>query len=151
MKHILKTTLAAATLALAALPAAATDGVITYKTDQAFDDVTFGLENAIIEAGLVIDHVSHTGDMLERTKGDVGSDVTIFQHADIYSFCSAAVSRKVMEADPMNVVFCPYDVFVMQLPDSDEVVVGFRQYPEGPMQDVQKMLDDIVKSALGVE
>ncbi len=151
MKHILKTTLAAATLALAALPAAAPDGVITYKTDPAFDDVTFGLENAIIEAGLVIDHVSHTGDMLERTKGDVGSDVTIFQHADIYSFCSAAVSRKVMEADPMNVVFCPYDVFVMQLPDSDEVVVGFRQYPEGPMQDVQKMLDDIVKSALGVE
>ncbi|MDQ2093902.1 DUF302 domain-containing protein [Rhodalgimonas zhirmunskyi] len=151
MKHLIKATLATATLALAAIPAHAADGVITYKTDQDFDDVTFGLENAIIEAGLVIDHVSHTGDMLERTRGDVGSDVTIFQHADIYSFCSAAVSRKVMEADPMNVVFCPYDVFVMQLPDSEDVVVGFREYPEGPMQDVQKMLDDIVKSALGTE
>ena len=142
---------AAATAACLATSAFAADGVVSYTTDDSFEDVIFGLENAILDAGLVVDSVSHTGTMLERTKADVGSDVTIFKHADIYSFCSAAVSRRVMEADPMNVVFCPYGIFVMQLPDDDKVTIGFREYPEGPMQEVQKMLDGIARAAIGME
>ena len=34
------------------------NGMVYYTTDQSFDDVTFGLENAIIDEGLVIDHVA---------------------------------------------------------------------------------------------
>jgi uncharacterized protein (DUF302 family) len=125
---------------------------ITFETDQSFDDVIFGLESAILDHGLVIDSVSHTGEMLERTKGDVGSDVTLFTQADIYSFCSASVSRSVMEADPMNIVFCPYDNFVMVPPDRPDVtVVGFRDYPDGPMDEVEALLTSIAKSALGEE
>ena len=30
-----------------------------------------------------------------------------------------------------------------------EVIVGYRQFPEGAMQEVQAMLDGIVKTALG--
>ncbi len=87
--------------------------------------------------------------MLERTREDVGSDKVLFIKADVYSFCSAKVSRSVMEADPMNIVFCPYDVFVAELADKPgEVVVGYRQFPEGPMQEVQAMLDGIVQTAL---
>lgn len=128
----------------------AADGIISYKSDQSFDDVVFGLENAILDEGLVVDHVSHTGDMLERTKGDVGSDVTIFEKADIYSFCSAKLSREVMEADPMNVVFCPYDIFVIVKPEApDETIIGFREYPEGEMKKIESLLDRIVKAALG--
>ena len=96
----MKRLLATLALTFAASAVSAAD-LITYDTEQSFDDVTFGLENAILDAGLVIDHVSHTGDMLERTKGDVGSDVTLFLNADVYSFCSAKVSREVMEADRM--------------------------------------------------
>ena len=141
---------AAATVACLATPALAADGVVTYETDDSFDDVVFGLENAIIDAGLVIDAVSHVGDMLERTKGDVGSTVTIFEKADVYSFCSAAVSRKVMEADPMNIVFCPYGIFVAQQPDQ-QVMIGYREFPEGPMQEVQTMLDTITRAAIGLD
>lgn len=124
--------------------------VVTYSTDQSFDDVVFGLENAILDEGLVIESTSHTGAMLERTKADVGSDVTIFTAADVYSFCSAALSRKVMEADPMNIRFCPYDIFVMQQPGQD-VVIGYRSFPQGEMQQVQSLLDRITKSAIGIE
>lgn len=142
---------AAAALALAAAAAGA-EGVVTYTVDQAFDDVVFGLENAVTGQGLVIDSVSHTGDMLERTRGDVGSDVTIFLKADIFSFCSAALSRKVMEADPMNVQFCPYDIFVLQMPDSpDQTTIGFRQFPEGPMKEVEALLDAIAREAVGMD
>jgi uncharacterized protein (DUF302 family) len=144
----MKRLIIAAALALAASSASA-DGVVSYTTDASYDDVIFGLENAIIDAGLVVDAVSHVGEMLERTRADVGSDVTLFTHADVYSFCSATVSREVMEADPMNIVYCPYDIFVMQQPGDTEVTIGFRDYPEGPMKKVQAMLDGIARSAIG--
>ena len=128
------------------------DGLVSYTTDEAFDDVVFGLENAILDEGLVIDGTSHVGDMLERTRADVGSDVTVFTKADVYSFCSAKLSRKVMEADPMNIRFCPYDIFVAQMPDSpDQTIIGYRAFPEGPMQEVQALLDSIVRSAIGMD
>ena len=125
------------------------DDVITYETSDTFDDVTFALENAIIGQGLVIDSVSHTGEMLERTKADVGSDVTLFTEAQIFSFCSASLSRKVMEADFMNIRFCPYDIFVYVRPDApDTTVVGFRTFPEGAMKEVEALLDEIAQSAV---
>jgi uncharacterized protein (DUF302 family) len=126
----------------------ATDDVITYETSDPFEDVVFALENAIIGQGLVIDNVSHTGEMLERTKADVGSDITLFTDAQVFSFCSASLSRKVMEADFMNIRFCPYDIFVYVRPDApDTTVVGFRTFPEGPMKEVEALLDGIAQSA----
>jgi uncharacterized protein (DUF302 family) len=133
-----------------AMPAIAENGAVTYETDDSFEDAIFALENAILDKGLVIDSVSHTGEMLERTKADVGGTVTLFEKADVYSFCSAALSRKVMEADSMNIRFCPYDIFVMQQPGA-KVTVGFRTFPEGPMQEVQALLDGIARSAAGLE
>ncbi len=136
---------------LLAVPAAAQDAV-TYDTDQSFDDVVFGLENAIVDEGLVVDHISHTGEMLERTRGDVGSDVVLFDVADVYSFCSAALSRKVMEADPMNIMYCPYNIFVMVRPETPDVTtIGYRAYPDGPMQDIQALLDGIARAAIGLD
>ena len=123
-----------------------TDQAITYAFDGAFDDATFAVESAIVGKGLVIDYVSHTGDMMERTKADVGSDVTIFDGADIFLFCSAQTSREVMEADPMNIAFCPYGIFVTDT--EGDVRVGYRKYPDGDMQKVQALLDEIVKEAV---
>lgn len=143
-------TLPALAVAITLAAPALVDEMVTYTTQDAFADATFALENAITEKGLVIDSVSHTGEMLERTKADVGGTVTLFTEADIFSFCSAALSRKVMEADPMNIGFCPYDIFVMQRP-GEPVMIGYRTFPEGAMQEVQVLLDDIARSAAGVE
>lgn len=126
------------------------DGAVIYTVAQPFEDVVFGVENAIIGEGLVIDSTSHVGAMLERTRGDVGSDVVLYDAADVFSFCSAAVSREVMEADPLNIQFCPYDIFVYTLADAPgETHVGYRDYPDGPMDAVETLLDGIVRSALG--
>ena len=118
----------------------------TYDFEGSFDDATFAVENAIIGQGLVIDYTSHVGDMLNRTARDVGSDVRIFDAADIFIFCSATVSREVMEADPMNIAHCPYGIFVTD--KGGEVEVGYRNMPEGEMQKVQALLDEIVQEAL---
>lgn len=127
--------------------AMAQDGVTTYPFDGAFDDATFSVESAIVGRGLVIDYVSHTGEMLNRTGADVGSDKKIFEAADVFLFCSAVLSRKMMEADPMNIAHCPYGLFVAD--QAGKVVVGYRHYPEGTMQEVQALLDEIAREAVG--
>ncbi|MDT8327971.1 MAG: DUF302 domain-containing protein [Roseovarius sp.] len=141
----MKQTVCAALFAMMAVPAMAQE-VVTTPFNGSFEDATFAVENAIIGEGLVIDFTSHVGEMLNRTGADVGSDVKIFDAADIFLFCSAQVSREVMEADPMNIVHCPYSIFVADR--GGEVVIGHRNYPQGEMQKVQVLLDGIVQSAL---
>jgi len=139
------------TLALALLISAFTatttlaQSPILTPFDGDFDDATFAVESAIIDRGLVIDYVSHVGDMLDRTSADVGSTTRLFEAADIFLFCSAVVSRKVMEADPMNIQHCPYGIFVLERDGA--VLIGHRDYPEGPMQLVEDLLISIVAEA----
>lgn len=123
------------------------DDAFTYPFDGSFEDATFAVENAIVDQGLVIDFVSHVGDMLNRTGADVGSDAVIFKNADIFLFCSAVVSRQVMEKDPMNITHCPYGVFVMETDEG--VIVGHKDYPEGSMQAVENLMQQIVAEAIG--
>ena len=136
----------AATLGLIANAAIAGSGYVSYPYDGSFEDAASSVENAIIGAGLVVDYVSKIGDMLARTGADVGSDIVLFDNAQAFLFCSARVSRKVMEADPMNVAYCPYGIFVADR--NGEVVVGYREYPDGIMQEVEGLLDAIVQEAI---
>ncbi|MFN3576379.1 MAG: DUF302 domain-containing protein [Tabrizicola sp.] len=119
----------------------------TYPFDGSFEDATFAVESAIVDRGLVIDHRSHVGEMLNRTGADVGSDVKIYDQADVFLFCSAVLSRKVMEADPMNIAHCPYGIFVTDR--EGQVAIGYRHLPEGAMQEVQTLLDEIAREASG--
>ncbi|MEE4188704.1 MAG: DUF302 domain-containing protein [Roseobacter sp.] len=142
----MKQVLAWAALALSASAAGASDQAVTYPFDGSFDDAAFAVENAIVGRGLVIDYVSHTGEMLARTAEDVGSDVVLFEEADIFLFCSAQLSREMMEADPMNIAHCPYGIFVAER--GGQVMIGYRSYPEGDMQKVQNLLAELVAEAL---
>ena len=141
----MKSTILAIVLGLPAIAAAGEP--ITVPFDGSFDDATFAVESAILNQGLVIDYVSHVGDMLNRTGADVGSEAVIFKAADIFIFCSAVLSREVMEADPMNIAHCPYGIFVVK--DESGVMVGYRDYPDGPMQKVEMLLSEIVAEAAG--
>lgn len=149
-KTILALTSAAMLTMAASLPGLA-DGhgskqATTYPFDGSFEDATFAVESAIVDKGLVIDYVSHTGAMLNRTGADVGSDKKLFEAADIFLFCSAVLSRKMMEADPMNIAHCPYGIFVAD--QGGKVMVGYRKMPDGPMQEIEALLDEIAKAAV---
>ncbi|RID90678.1 DUF302 domain-containing protein [Gemmobacter lutimaris] len=138
--------LCAAALVCGATPVLA-DDFITATSDDAFDDVTFAVESAIVGRGLVIDSHTHTGDMLERTRADVGSDVVLFDGAEIFLFCSAEVSRKVMEADPTNIRYCPYAIAVYQRP-GEPVTVGYMHRDEPTMAPVNDLLHGLVDEAM---
>lgn len=145
---MIKTLLKASVIAVGAATCAMAQDreAVTYAYDGSYDEALFSVETAILGRGLVIDFVSHVGDMLNRTAADVGSDFTIFDEAQIFVFCSAVVSRQVMEAEPANIVHCPYGIYVAERDGA--VTIGHRAYPEGPMQQVETLLSDIVTEAL---
>lgn len=117
-----------------------------YAYDGKFEDAVFEVESAIVDRGLVVDYVSHVGEMLKRTKDDVGGSKEIFEAADVFLFCSAVLSREMMEADPTNVAHCPYGVFVTQGAGGGGVQIGYRLMPAGPMKKVEALLDEIARS-----
>lgn len=148
---LIKRTVVSAAMAALLLGSAAAraDAPILHETEGTFEDVAAAVEDAIVNAGLVIDNTSHVGDMLARTKADVGGAKDIFTKADIFTFCSATVSRTVMERDPQNIRFCPYGIFVYELADAPgKIVVGHQDHAANGMPEVQELLDGIVKSAL---
>lgn len=128
---------------------AASDDVMTVETDAAFADVATGIENAIVNRGYAIDYHGFIGDMLKRTASDVDAGKALYKDAEFFTFCSAVVSRKVMEADIGDIAYCPYVVFVYEAEaNPGTVVVGHRLLPAGGERDqVNVLLDEIVTSA----
>ena len=128
---------------------------VATKTGK-FQDVRDDVEMAITDRGLVVNNVSHVGDMLERTGKDLGDSKQIFVKAEALEFCSAVVSRKMMEADPDNIVFCPYVISVYVVPGKPhEVRIAYRkpQIVGSPaskkaLKAVDELLSGIVKDAL---
>lgn len=136
--------------ALAALPAqAAGEDVVTVVTDVAFADASLGVNNAIVNKGFTVDYHGFLSDMLKRTAGDVGATKELYSNAEFFTFCSAVVSRSVMEADITDIAYCPYVVFVYEdAATPGKVTIGYRTLPAGGARDqVNDLLGDIVKTA----
>lgn len=127
----------------------AEDASYRQVVDGSFEDVTFAVEQAITNAGLVIDSTHLVGDMLARTKADVGGAQDLYVGANVYSFCSAIESRKAMEQDIASIEFCPYGIFVYEtVAEPGKITVGHNIYPGDAMMAVNKMLGALVDSAV---
>ena len=119
------------TLALLSRMALADDWMVRHKTAASFADTREAIALAIENRGLVVNFTSHIADMLDRTGADIGAAKRIFEQAEIIEFCSAGLSRKMMEADPHNIVLCPFAISVYTLPgDPGGTWVAYRK-PQG--------------------
>jgi uncharacterized protein (DUF302 family) len=129
----------------------ASEDVALLDTDQSYADAVFALENAIINRGYKVDYHGFIGDMLKRTGSDVGSDKKLYGDAEFFTFCSAVMSRKMMEEAAENIAFCPYVLFVYSdADDPSKVTVGYRKLPVGGARDeINIALDEIIKEASG--
>ena len=135
---------------------AAGDHMVVFTRAGSFDDARDAVEMAITDHGMVVNNVSRVGEMLERTGKDMGETRQIFLKAEVLEFCSAVVSRKMMEADPDNIVFCPYVISVYVVPEKpDEVRIAYRKplmagspASQKALQGVDELLSSIVKDAL---
>jgi uncharacterized protein (DUF302 family) len=87
-------------------------------------------------------------DMLNRTGADLGATSKIYEQAEIIEFCSAALSRKMMELDPHNIPLCPFAISIYTLPGEKNMTwVSYRQ-PKGNAADLAAaLLEEIAAEA----
>lgn len=135
---------------------AAAPGVQLRSTKGEFSDVRDSVVSALESRGLVLNYRAKVGEMLERTGRDLGRDRKIYGHAEVLEFCSAAMSRETMEADPRNIVFCPYSIAVYTLPQAPGTVYVSYRVPAAQgsgqsiraLRGIEKLLADVVSEAL---
>lgn len=132
------------------------DHLVVYKKQGTFEDTIDLLRNAITGKGLVVNTVSHIGDMLKRTGKDLGTTEEIYLHAESLEFCHATISRNSMKASPYNIVFCPYIISVYTLPPDPKTsyilyrrpqIVGSKASKKSLLA-IEKLLDGVVQEAL---
>jgi uncharacterized protein (DUF302 family) len=136
--------------------AAAAQGIKTYMKKGNYDDVKLELSDAITKRGLVVDYNGNVGGMLDRTGKDVGSTKQVYKKAEYLVFCSAKLSRDMMEANAANMGYCPFVVYIYEAAAKPgEIVVGFRRMPSAAtgasakaFKAIDTMLDEITKEAV---
>jgi len=150
-------------LAPGSLLAGATDTtpVVRYAVEGKYENVRDDLISAITGRGLVIDLNSHVAKMLDRTGKDLGTTKKIFgdDQGQTFSFCSSVISRKTMEADPHNLVFCPYTIALYTtLAEPKKVYLAYRRpqrtddsaASKAALKEVETLLDGIAREALNL-
>lgn len=147
-----------AVCALVCLPfsALAAEGyTVLFKTQGAFQDVRDSLQMAIEGQGLKITNTNKIAAMLERTGKDLGATRQVYENAEQFEFCSATVSRSMMEADPHAIVMCPYSVAVYTIPGDKTVYIAYRKpaATKSPalkkaLAEMEKLLTGIIKDAM---
>ncbi len=134
--------------------------VVSYSKKAKFEDVRDDLKTAIERQGLVIDYHSFLNSMLERTGKDLGTTRKLYGDAQAFVFCSAVLSRKMMEADPANASMCPYSITVyatVQAPDMVHVTYRRPWRPDGSpaskaaLKEVEALLDGIARASVGLK
>lgn len=138
---------------------AAGDEIVTYSVKANYDDVMFDLTEALTNKGLVVNFKAHVANMLNRTAKDVGATRNVYRHGMVLEFCSAKLSRAAMEADPRNMAFCPYTMFIYEtVAKPGHVTVGYRRLTGGTspaskkaLAAVNKVLESMVREAAGLE
>jgi len=129
---------------------------VTYKVKAKFNDVRDQVVNSITGKGIKINNVSHIGEMLIRTGKDLGFKKKVYDHAQAFEFCSATHSRFTMEADPQNIVFCPYIISVYEIHgEPGQIYVSYRrpniigdEASKKSLRGVEELIDSIVQDAL---
>ena len=133
---------------------AASPEIVVRSAKGEFKEVKERVLHAIENRGLVLNYTARIGAMLERTGKDLGAARRVYGDAELLEFCSAKVSRDTMEADPRNIVFCPYGIAIYTLPkERGRVYVAYRRIDGSgqaarPLAAVDKLLADIVAEAL---
>ena len=135
---------------------AASPEIVVRSVKGEFKEVKERVLHAIENRGLVLNYTARIGAMLERTGKDMGAASRIYGDAELLEFCSARVSRDMMEADPRNIVFCPYSIAIYTLPrEKDKVYIAYRRPGETgsersvkSLRAAERLVAEIVTEAL---
>lgn len=92
-----------------------------------YDLARQALVESIEAEGLVPGPVSQFGDLLKRSDAALGHGADIYERAEIFSFCSIAVSAQLVLEDPERIADCPLTIALYRRKGSDEVRMAYRR------------------------
>lgn len=127
----------------------------TYRAKESFETIKENLQQAITNKGLIISGTLHVSDMLNRTAKDLHMTTNAYQQAEAFEFCSALLSHKMIQVNPVNLTACPFTIaFFVKPEETDMVYVAFRKpqlagESKEISQEINKFLHEIVKEAIG--
>ena len=134
---------------------AAENYAVVFKVHGTYQDVRDQVQSAIEGKGLKINTTHKIADMLDRTGKDLGKTNRVYENAEQFDFCSADVSRRMMEADPHAIAMCPYLISVYKIPNDKHVYISYRKPAltkkpalKKALADVDKMMKEIIKEAM---
>jgi len=127
---------------------------VTGEYEQIWED----LQSALSDRGLVVSSISHIGDMLVRTGQSFEGAKKIFSQARGLVFCSAVLSRTMMETNPHFIAFCPYQITVYSLPGQEGTVyLSYRRLiwnndnDREPLEKIEQLLDGLVSEVIELQ
>ena len=128
---------------------------VTQSAESGFEEVMQNLRLAIQDRGLYINNEMHMAEMLERTGKDLGFPGQVYLKAESIEFCSAVLSRRMVEEDPRRIVNCPFIISVYLLPaEPGRTFVAYRapaleEIQTSPvMREVAEMLQGLAAAAV---
>ncbi|BBP04900.1 hypothetical protein TPL01_13110 [Sulfuriferula plumbiphila] len=129
---------------------------VVYTAHGDFEFIRDAVAAAVEGQGLKINHFNKISAMLDNTAAAVGDTRKIYLDAEQMEFCSATISRQMMEADPHSVAMCPYIISVYNLPaDPKTIYISYRKPPLGStpksraaFRAEEKLLDAIIKEGI---
>ncbi len=134
---------------------AAENYTVIFKAKGSYEEVRDFIRMGIESEGLVINNIGHIADMLERTGKDLGATKKVYEYGEQFEFCSATLSRTMMEADPHAIVLCPFIISVYQMPGDKTVYLSYRKpaYTKNPklkkaLAEIEKLQVKIIKGAM---
>jgi len=134
---------------------AAESYTVLFKAQGSYQDIRDNLQMAIEGKGLKITNTNKIAAMLDRTGKDIGETTLIYEGAEQFEFCSATISRHMMEADPHSIVMCPYSIVVYKLPGDKNVYLAYRKPAatknralKKQLAELEKLLTEIIKDSM---
>jgi uncharacterized protein (DUF302 family) len=125
---------------MSSMALAADNYSVIFKAQGNYEDVRDMVQASIESKGLKINSVNHIADMLARTGKDLGATRQVYEGGEQFEFCSARISRDMMEADPHALVMCPYIISVYTVPGDKKL--------KKALGEVEKLLTEIIKEAI---
>ena len=148
-----------ATVLITTPASAQNKSIKSYQFEASFADALFDLKEALTNKGLIVDNEARVANMLNRTAKDVGATRTVYKNGMVIEFCSATLSRRAMEADPLNMAFCPYSMFVYEtVAEPGKITVGYKilegagnAKSKKALDAVNKIMESMVRETAGLE
>jgi uncharacterized protein (DUF302 family) len=96
------------------------------KSGTRYQDVRDDLLLTIETKGFMVGAIGDLGGMLARSAADFGLK-PVYLQAEYFNFCPAAIAHELIAADPTNLAYCPFQLFLYEtIATPGTVVVGYR-------------------------